>query len=88
MVPAKDDGIATVRGNRCRWHPRKGNADTPDNEIDIVTVRLDGKVQAYEVKRNKNKYSKELLSEKVADLSHSAFGNTNITFGCLSLEDM
>lgn len=70
------------------WHPRKGNADTPDNEIDIVTVRLDGKVQAYEVKRNKNKYPKELLSEKVADLSRSAFGNTNITFGCLSLEDM
>jgi hypothetical protein len=70
------------------WHPRKGNTDNSDNEIDIVTVRLDGKVQAYEVKRNKKKYSQELLNAKVADMSHSAFGNTDITVECLSLEDM
>lgn len=71
------------------WHPRKGNADEiPDNEIDIVAVGLDGKVYAYEVKRNKKKYSADLLREKVKDLSSSAFGNTDIISGCLSLEDM
>ena len=71
------------------WHPKRGNADpTRENEIDIVAVSLDGKVYAYEVKRNRKKYSPALMAQKTADLSGSAFGQREIISGCLSLEDM
>lgn len=71
------------------WHPKRGSADsTQENEIDIVAVSLDGKIHAYEVKRNKKKYSPSLMSQKVADLSKSAFGKSDIISACLSLEDM
>ena len=71
------------------WHSRKGTSDkAQDNEIDIVSVSLDGKVQAYEVKRNRKKYSPALMAWKVAALSESAFGRQDVIPGCLSLEDM
>lgn len=71
------------------WHSKKGYTDnTQDNEIDIVTVSIDGKVHAYEVKRNKKKYSAGLMEQKVTDLSNSAFGQQKIIPGCLSIEDM
>lgn len=70
------------------WHPRRGTGDVPDNEIDIVAVGMDRKVYAYEVKRNKKRYSSGALDEKVRDMCRSAFGNTEVVSGCLSLEDM
>lgn len=70
------------------WHPRRGTGDVPDNEIDIVAVGLDRKVYAYEVKSNKKRYSSGALDEKVGDMCRTAFGNTEIVSGCLSLEDM
>lgn len=71
------------------WHPKRGSADsTQENEIDIVAVSLDGKTYAYEVKWNRKKYSPSLMSQKVADLSKSAFGKSEVIPGCLSLEDM
>ena len=71
------------------WHPRSGNSENEtDNEIDIVTVDLDGEVCAYEVKRNKKKYSEALLEAKVRDMKKAAFGQVEIKTACLSLEDM
>ncbi len=71
------------------WHPKRGNTDSvQENEIDIVAVSLDGKVHAYEVKRNRKKYSPTLMSQKVSDLSESTFGRGKVIQGCLSLEDM
>lgn len=71
------------------WHSKRGNADSAqENEIDIVAVSLDGKVHAYEVKRNRKKYSPALMAQKTADLSESAFGRQAVISGCLSLEDM
>ncbi len=71
------------------WHSKKGYTDnTQDNEIDIVTVSIDGKVHAYEVKRNKKKYSAGLMEQKVTDLSNSAFGQQKIIPGCLAIDDM
>ncbi len=71
------------------WHSKKGYTDnTQDNEIDIVTVAIDGKVHAYEVKRNKKKHSAGLMEQKVTDLSNSAFGQQKIIPGCLAIDDM
>ena len=71
------------------WHSRKGASDNAqDNEIDIVSVSLDGRIHAYEVKRNRKKYSPSLMARKVADLSESAFGRQDVISGCLTLEDM
>ncbi len=71
------------------WHPRSGNSENEtDNEIDIVTVGLDGEVCAYEVKRNKKKYSEALLEAKVRDMKQASFGQVEIKTACLSLEDM
>ncbi len=71
------------------WHPKRGNADTAqENEIDIAAVSLDGKAHAYEVKRNRKKYSTALMARKTAALSESAFGRAEVIPGCLSLEDM
>ena len=71
------------------WHSRKGASDNAqDNEIDIVSVSLDGRIHAYEVKRNRKKYSPSLMARKVADFSESAFGRQDVISGCLTLEDM
>ena len=71
------------------WHMKRGSSDTAqENEIDIVAVSLDGKVHAYEVKRNREKYSPALMARKTANLSESAFGRQEVISGCLSLEDM
>ena len=71
------------------WHTKRGGSDTAqENGIDIVAVSLDGKVHAYEVKRNRKKYSPALMDQKTANLSESAFGRQDVIYGCLSLEDM
>lgn len=71
------------------WHPKRGNLDpVPENEIDIVAVSLDGKAYAYEVKRNRKKYSAALMEQKAAELSRSAFGGQEVIPGCLSLEEI
>ena len=71
------------------WHPRRGSSwKETENEIDLVAVDLEGRVSAFEVKRNRKKYSEALLRAKVCDMQSSAFGQSEISTGCLSLEDM
>ena len=71
------------------WHPRRGSTGKEtENEIDLVAVDLEGRVSAFEVKRNRKKYSEALLRVKVCDMQSSAFGQSEISTGCLSLEDM
>ena len=64
----------------------KGNND--DFEIDIVAETLEGAVEAYEVKRNPQKYNPGRLKEKVAMMQRHHFRNATITMVGLSLEDM
>jgi len=64
----------------------KGDLD--DFEIDIVAVTLDNKVEAYEVKRNPDKYSPHRLEEKVAEMQRTIFKGTEITLHGLSMDDM
>ena len=72
------------------WQPNsvnsKGNND--DFEIDIVAETLEGDVEAYEVKRNPQKYSPVRLEEKVSEMKRRIFRGKEITKGCLSMEDM
>ena len=72
------------------WQPNgvnsKGNKD--DFEIDIVAETLDGNVEAYEVKRNPQKYSPARLEEKVTEMKRRIFRNKEVTKGGLSMEDM
>ncbi|MGN0189393.1 MAG: ATP-binding protein [Candidatus Cryptobacteroides sp.] len=71
------------------WHPRKGGSrGLNENEIDIVSVDLEGRVHAYEVKRNRKKYSADLLEAKVSDMRQTSFGQAEIIAGCLSLDEM
>lgn len=72
------------------WHPRRKSDGEAllENEIDIVAVMLDGGVQAFEVKRNKEKYSASLLRQKVDDMQSQVFHGADIQCSCLSLEDM
>lgn len=71
------------------WHPRRGSTGKEtENEIDLVAVDLEGRVSAFEVKRNRKKYSEALLRAKVCDMQSSAFRQSEISTGCLSLEDM
>ena len=64
----------------------KGNND--DFEIDVVAETLEGAVEAYEVKRNPQKYNAGRLKEKVAMMQRHHFRNATITMAGLSLEDM
>ena len=64
----------------------KGRSD--DFEIDIVAERLDGQVEAYEVKRNAQKYSPARLREKVEMMQRHLFRGREVTIGGLSMEDM
>ena len=57
-------------------------------EIDIVAEPLEGDVEVYEVKRNKDRYRPALLGQKVEVMKQKLFHNKNIIFSCLSLEDM
>ncbi len=71
------------------WHKKKGAADdSSENEIDIVSVTPAGQVHAFEVKRNRKKYSEELLKSKAMEMSRQAFGGADVICSGLSLEDM
>ena len=64
----------------------KGKSD--DFEIDIVAERLDGQVEAYEVKRNAQKYSPARLQEKVEMMQRHLFRGREVRIRGLSMEDM
>lgn len=65
---------------------KKGNTD--DFEIDIVAETIEGEVEAYEVKRNPQKYSPIRLSEKVAEMQRHDFRGVEIQSYGLSMDDM
>lgn len=64
----------------------KGNSD--DFEIDIVAETLEGDVEAYEVKRNPQKYSPARLQEKVTQMQRHLYSSREVKIGSLSLEEM
>ena len=64
----------------------KGTQD--DFEIDIVAETIDGDVEAYEVKRNAQKYNPARLAEKVAQMQRHNFQNKEISMRGLSMDDM
>jgi hypothetical protein len=72
------------------WQPNgvnsKGKKD--DFEIDIVAETLEGNVEAYEVKRNPQKYSPARLEEKVTEMKRRIFRSKEVKKGGLSMEDM
>ncbi len=70
------------------WNPTKGKKGIAPNELDLVGVALDGTVKAFEVKRNKSKYSPLEVEAKVRDMSNKVFGGKEVVFSCLSIEDM
>jgi len=53
-----------------------------------VAERLDGQVEAYEVKRNAQKYSPARLREKVEMMQRHLLRGREVTIGGLSMEDM
>ena len=65
---------------------KKGNDD--EMEIDIVAETLDGQVEAYEIKRNPEKYHEKRLAEKVAEMQKHLFKGKGISLFGLSLLDM
>jgi len=65
---------------------KKGNND--EMEIDIVAVTLDEEVEAYEVKRNPDKYRESRLREKVDQMQHHLFKGKQIKLAGLSMQDM
>ena len=64
----------------------KGNSD--DFEIDIVAETIEGEVEAYEVKRNAQKYNPNRLNEKVVEMQRHDFRGKNIQMQGLSMDDM
>lgn len=64
----------------------KGNND--DFEIDIIGVKLDDSVEAYEVKRNADRYKQKRLEEKVNEMQRHVFKGQDVAIHGLSLEDM
>jgi len=64
----------------------KGNRD--DFEIDIVAETLEGTVEAYEVKRNPQKYNPTRLQEKVDMMQRHLFRGKQVKIGGLSMEEM
>lgn len=64
----------------------KGNQD--DFEIDIVAETVDGNLEAYEVKRNDQKYNPARLAEKVAQMQRHNFKDKVIFMRGLSMGDM
>ena len=64
----------------------KGNKD--EFEIDIVAETLEGKVEAYEVKRNPQKYNPARLQEKVEMMQRHLFRGREVQRGGLSMEEM
>lgn len=64
----------------------KGNKD--DFEIDIVAVTVEDEVEAYEVKRNPQKYNPARLQEKVEMMQRHLFRGQKVKREGLSIEDM
>ena len=64
----------------------KGNKD--EFEIDIVAETLEGEVEAYEVKRNPQKYNSARLQEKVEKMQRHLFRGQEVQRNCLSMEEM
>lgn len=64
----------------------KGNPD--DFEIDIVAETVEGEVEAYEVKRNPQKYNPVRMAEKVAQMQRHIFQHKDIYIKNLSMNDM
>ena len=64
----------------------KGERD--EFEIDIVAETLEGEVEAYEVKRNPQKYSQKRLQEKVMMMQRHLYRGKDVKIGGLSMEDM
>lgn len=64
----------------------KGNRD--DFEIDIVAETLESTVEAYEVKRNPQKYNPTRLQEKVDMMQRHLFRGKQVKIGGLSMEEM
>ena len=64
------------------------NGNHDDFEIDIVAETLEGDIEAYEVKRNAQKYNPNRLAEKVDEMQRHLFRNKNIKEVGLSIEDM
>ena len=63
------------------------DAENP-NEIDIVTIDMEEKVRAYEVKRQSKKYNPSLLQQKVEVMQKKIFKGKEVKFGNLCLDDM
>lgn len=72
--------------NKEKQKNSKGNND--EFEIDVVAVNLDDKVEAYEVKRNPDKYKHKRLEEKVAEMQRTIFKGKEISIAGLSMENM
>ena len=49
---------------------------------------LEGEVEAYEVKRNPQKYSQKRLQEKVMMMQRHLYRGKDVKIGGLSMEDM
>ena len=64
----------------------RGNSD--DFEIDIVAETVKGDVEAYEVKRNPQKYSPARLREKVAQMQRHLYRGKEVKIEGLSMEEM
>lgn len=65
----------------------QSDAENP-NEIDIVTIDIEERVHAYEVKRQAKKYNPNLLQQKVEVMRNKIFKGQDIGYSCLCLEDM
>ena len=82
-------GYKQVEGwwlNNDRAKNARGNSD--DFEIDIVAVSTDNRVEAYEVKRNPDRYRQSRLKEKVAEMQKHVFKGCEVSCKGLSMEDM
>ena len=64
----------------------KGHND--EFEIDIVAVTTNDEVEAYEVKRNIDKYKRNRLEEKVAEMQKSIFKGRTVSIVGLSMDNM
>lgn len=69
-----------------KFWDRKG-----ENEIDLIAVNeIDNTAEIYEIKRNKEKFDKQLLNKKIEFLKANChqISTMKITSGCLSLEEI
>nr|MBP7473000.1 hypothetical protein [Prevotella sp.] len=51
-------------------------------------IKLNGDINAWEVKRQKKKYVPSLLEEKVKVMQSKIFKGRKIQMGCFSIEEM